>query len=85
MTPRQDSRFDNRWRPGAIFVAHNFRGMGISPMAIKEFFKDKKGYAWISNQNTASQKAFASAGLVKGEVRNSTSYIGDRGYSWYKN
>jgi len=82
MTPRQDSRFNNRWRTGAIFVAPNLRGKGIARMAIKEFFKDKKGYSWISNQNTASQKAFSAAGFVKGEERSSSA---DRGYNWYKN
>tara|TARA_R110000868_G_scaffold60676_4_gene184998 strand:+ start:461 stop:922 length:462 start_codon:yes stop_codon:yes gene_type:complete len=89
MTPRQDSRFDNRWRTGAIFVTANFRGMGIAPMAIKKFFKNKKGYSWISNLNKASQNAFTSAGFVKGEERNSTNSSSplpfEKGYNWYKN
>jgi len=85
MTPREETRFGkNRWRTGAIFVSKNFRGMGIAPKAIKEFFKDKKGYSWISNQNKASQNAFSSAGFIKGEERNVGDSPLDQGHNWYK-
>ena len=58
--------------------------MGIAPKAIKEFFKDKKGYSWISNQNKASQNAFSSAGFIKGEERNVGDSPLDQGHNWYK-
>lgn len=85
MTPREEDRFgEKRWRTGAIFVDKNLRGMGIAPKAIAEFFKDKKGYAWISNKNTSSQKAFSDAGFRKGEERNVGDSELDQGHNWYK-
>jgi len=84
MTPRKESRFDDRWRTGAIFVDEEFRGRSIAPSAIKQFFKDKKGYAWISNNNVSSQKAFRAAGFKKGDERSMGDSPSDQGYDWFK-
>lgn len=85
MTPREENRFNgNRWRTGAIFVDEEFRGKSIAPSAIKQFFKDKKGYAWISNNNISSQRAFQAAGFEKGNERNVGDSPFDQGYNWFK-
>jgi predicted acetyltransferase len=85
MTPREEDRFgEGRWRTGAIFVDKKFRGKGIAQEAIKDFFSKKKGYAWISNKNTSSQKAFYNAGFYKGEERNVGDSDLDQGHNWYK-
>lgn len=85
MTPRKEDRFGgDRWRTGAIFVDPKFRGKRIAPAAMKQFFKDKKGYAWISKENTSSQNAFRLAGFTQGEERNVGDSPLDQGYNWYK-
>lgn len=85
MTPREENRFgEGRWRTGAIFVDQKFRGRGIAQQAIEDFFKDRKGYAWISNKNISSQAAFSKAKFTKGEERNVGTSPLDQGHNWYK-
>jgi RimJ/RimL family protein N-acetyltransferase len=69
-TPRQDK--DSIWRMGAIYIAPEFRNRKIAQMAIAEFMSDKKGRAFIENDNIQSQRAYQAAGfrIVRKDAKN---------------
>ena len=73
-TPREE---DGIWRAGAIFVLPQYRGHGFSTKALFNFFKDKKGKAFIDVNNTSSQKAFSKAGFIKGKFEDKGDYSGN--------
>lgn len=56
---------DGHWRTGPIFVEPGYRKKGIATAWITEFFKGKKGRAWIEPHNKASASAFTGAGFHK--------------------
>lgn len=56
---------DGHWRTGPIFIEPGYRKKGIASTWIAEFFKGKKGRAWIEPHNSASQGAFSKAGFHK--------------------
>jgi RimJ/RimL family protein N-acetyltransferase len=60
LTPRVEN---GAWRAGATYVEPEHRGNGYASLALKEFFKDKKGRAYIEDTNVASRKAFEKAGF----------------------
>lgn len=59
--PRQDS--DKRWRTGPIFIDPKYQGKGYGGRWIKEFFKGRKGRAYINPDNGASIAVFTKAGF----------------------
>lgn len=61
--PRKDS--DGRYRTGPIFVLPHFRRKGIAQAFVKDYFKDKKGRAYIEPDNRPSQALYESAGFAK--------------------
>jgi len=63
--PRSES--GGYYRTGPIFVLPQFRGKGISKRFVADFFKNKKGRAYIADSNKASQTVFTNAGFVKTE------------------
>lgn len=63
--PNRDS--DGRYRTGPIFVLPEYRGKGVASDFIIEYFKDRKGRAYIEPSNTASINTFKKAGFKKVE------------------
>lgn len=61
--PRQEK--NGLWRTGPIFVQESHRKRGIAQKVIKEFFRNKKGMAFIDITNVPSQSAYAKAGFTK--------------------
>lgn len=59
--PRKDS--DGYHRTGPIFVLPQYRRKGIAHAFVAEFFKDKKGRAYIETDNTASRALFKGVGF----------------------
>lgn len=53
------------WRAGATYVKPEMRGKGLASKAIKGFFENKKGYAYIEPDNLLSMSAFKKAGFVE--------------------
>lgn len=64
-TPREDP--GGYWRTGAIYVQPEHRGKGLASKAIREFFKGKKGKAFIEHENAASRRAFTAGGFTQGD------------------
>ncbi|MEA9357004.1 GNAT family N-acetyltransferase [Bacteriovorax sp. PP10] len=58
-TPRQDK--DEVWRMGAIYILPEFRNMGFAKKIIKSFMANRRGRAFIENDNIASQKAYSAS------------------------
>lgn len=56
---------DGVWRVGPIYTSPKFRGKGVGRWFVREFFKGRKGLAWIEPNNIPSQKTFSSAGFYK--------------------
>jgi GNAT superfamily N-acetyltransferase len=54
------------YRTGAIYVLPQYRKLGIAKTWIEEFFKDKKGIAYIRKGNSASVALFTSCGFKMG-------------------
>ena len=62
-TPKKDGE---EWRVGAIFVSPEYRGKGLAPKSLEQFFVGDKlpAYARIGIDNVVSQNAFAKAGFI---------------------
>lgn len=78
--PRKDS--DGYYRTGAIYVEPKFRSKGIAKAFVQDYFKDKKGRAFIEPDNTASIALFTSAGFVKTDKK--VKHDGDELYEYLK-
>ena len=61
--PRRDG--DGYYRTGPIFVLKEFRQKGIAKSFISEYFKNKKGRAWIEESNEPSMRLYQSMGFKK--------------------
>lgn len=61
--PRRDS--DGYYRTGPIFTLPAYRRKGIAGAFVKQFFADKKGRAYIEDDNHPSQALYKSAGFAK--------------------
>lgn len=59
--PRKDG--DGYWRTGPIFIDPLYRNKGYGGEWVKEFFKGRKGRAYINPTNTPSKALFMSAGF----------------------
>ena len=73
-TPRQDK--DGVWRMGAIYVLPEHRGRGLAGKAISSFMNERRGRAFIEDDNIASQRAHEAAGfkIVKADPKNHGSW-----------
>jgi len=83
MTPHKDRGF---WRTGAIYIDPSARGEGFARSAIIEFFSDpnhRPARVWIADINRQSQRAFTSAGFVRGDRRDIGEYEDEKGHDYY--
>ncbi len=53
------------YRTGPIFVKSEYRNKGIAKAFVKQLFDNKKGNAYIEENNIASQRLFLSCGFTK--------------------
>lgn len=63
--PRVDS--DGRARSGPVFIDPLYRKKGYAEKFLSQFFKDKKGRAFIEPNNLASQRTFSKVGFKQSE------------------
>lgn len=61
--PRRES--DGHYRTGPIFTLPAYRRKGVAGAFVKDYFKDKKGRAFIEDDNRPSRALYESAGFVK--------------------
>lgn len=83
-TPRkQDWKGKPHWRAGALFLMKEQRGQGHMKEALAGFYGTKKrGLAWISDENVASQNLFSSLGFTVDKQRLDAD--GTPGHWWVK-
>ena len=74
-TPRQDK--DGVWRMGAIFIKPEFRGHGLGSGAIRDFMSERRGRAFIEEENASSERAYEKAGF-----RRKHKVVDDKGWWW---
>jgi len=56
---------DGRYRAGSIYIEPEYRNKGLATTHISEWFRNRRGRAWIEPKNAASQKIFKQAGFYK--------------------
>lgn len=56
---------DGRYRAGTIFIEPEYRNKGLATTHISEWFRNRRGRAWIEPTNKGSQKTFKNAGFYK--------------------
>lgn len=75
-TPRKDNKY---LRAGALYLDPAYRGQGIMKQVLSSYFTDKKGKAWISNNNTKSISLFTGLGFKPGSIKEVDGEAG----TWY--
>lgn len=55
---------NGRYRTGPIYVKPTFRRKGIAKAFVVDYFKGRRGSAWISSTNKPSQALYRSAGFM---------------------
>jgi len=86
MTPRYQPE-SGYWRSGAIYVDPLHQGKGYASTMLQKFFSTPNhlpARVWIASNNISSQRAFSSAGFVKGKQRNLSDSPNDQGHDWIK-
>lgn len=63
MIPFKDA--DGRYRAGSIYIEPKYRKLGLASTHMSQYFKNRRGRAWIEPTNKASQKTFKNAGFYK--------------------
>jgi len=86
MTPRYQPE-SGYWRSGAIYVDPLHQGKGYASTMLQKFFSTPNhlpARVLIASNNISSQRAFSSAGFVKGKQRNLSDSPNDQGHDWIK-
>lgn len=63
MVPFRES--DGRYRSGTIYIEPKYRNLGLATTHLSQWFKNRRGRAWIEPDNKASQKTFKNAGFYR--------------------